>query len=257
VANPVTDMGDLDRLLDQYPDAPHSALPWRWEVNRAHHHVTICGGSPRYDATVMDFVRWGMSGAAPRFMTSPSVEPFRGGDMQRCDEMAVPFKGAEHHADWKATIENPDADYLLLAANAYPGLRALVSELVRQNKALSESLMKINVIRNSIVGLQTVNWSEHIYPLVAALNEAGQVGMEYPEAREQFGTMLDRTNAAEAKVVALTEERDEARGCAESYRNAVHATTGGENNPVSLALPWETPFGESVVGPSGATGEEG
>jgi len=38
------------------------------------------------------------------------------------------------------------------------------------------ALGKINDIRNSIIGCQTVNWSEHIYPLVAALEGAGIEG---------------------------------------------------------------------------------
>lgn len=68
-----------------------------------------------------------------------------------------------------------------------------------------QALQKINDIRNSIVGLQTINWSEHIYPLVAALNEAGVQGMEYPEAREKFGTMIQRTVKAEAEIERLQE----------------------------------------------------
>lgn len=60
-----------------------------------------------------------------------------------------------------------------------------------------EALLHINDVRNSIIGLQTVNWSEHIYPLVAALNAAGLEGMDYLEAKGTFGTMLTRLNAAE------------------------------------------------------------
>lgn len=73
-------------------------------------------------------------------------------------------------------------------------------------EAMIEALTKINGIRNSIIGLQTMNWSEHIYPLVAALNAAGFEGMSYPEARENFGTMLERTNAAEAALATANAE---------------------------------------------------
>lgn len=86
---------------------------------------------------------------------------------------------------------------------------------------LTTALNKINDIRNSIVGLQTMNWSEHIYPLVAALNEAGIEGMEYPEARENFGTLLERTNTAEAErntlQQRLTAVREELRGVHETH----------------------------------------
>lgn len=66
------------------------------------------------------------------------------------------------------------------------------------------ALAKINAIRNSIIGLQSLNWSEHVYPLVAALDEAGIEGMEYPEARKYFGTLLERAVAAEDKLAAIS-----------------------------------------------------
>jgi hypothetical protein len=67
-----------------------------------------------------------------------------------------------------------------------------------------EALAKINEIRNSIIGLQKLNWSEHVYPLVAALDAAGYEGMPYPEARKNFGTLLERAVAAEHKLAALS-----------------------------------------------------
>jgi hypothetical protein len=66
-----------------------------------------------------------------------------------------------------------------------------------RDAAMDEALRKINEIRNSIVGLNTLNWSEHVYPLVAALDAAGYEGMEYPEARKYYGTLLERAVKAE------------------------------------------------------------
>lgn len=60
----------------------------------------------------------------------------------------------------------------------------------------AEALEGINKIRNSIVGLQNINWSEHIYPLVSLLNRAGIEGFDYPENRANFGTCLDQKNEA-------------------------------------------------------------
>lgn len=61
-------------------------------------------------------------------------------------------------------------------------------------------LAKVNEIRNSIIGLQAFNWSEHMYPLVAALQAAGIEGMGYDAARPYFGTMLERTIKAEGEL---------------------------------------------------------
>lgn len=62
------------------------------------------------------------------------------------------------------------------------------------------ALTKINAIRNSIIGAQTMNWSEHIYPLVAALEEAGISGQHYPEAREYVGSLVERAVKAETAL---------------------------------------------------------
>jgi hypothetical protein len=97
----------------------------------------------------------------------------------------------------------------LIAAlrNAAPALLDAADERDR----LRDALDKINAIRNSIVGLQKVNWSEHIYPLVAALDAAGFVGQTYAEARSDVGTLMARAVSAEAESAALRDERDRLR----------------------------------------------
>ena len=50
-------------------------------------------------------------------------------------------------------------------------------------KALEDALAKIDAIRNDIVGRQSIGWSRHVYPLVAALGDAGYEGMGYEAAR--------------------------------------------------------------------------
>lgn len=102
-------------------------------------------------------------------------------------------------------MSNINTDSLFALADEITTLRARVAEL----EAMGE---KVNAIRNSIVGLQCFNFSEHAYPLVAALDEAGFAGTPYPEARANVGTLLERANKAEARVGELERERDEARG---------------------------------------------
>mgnify|MGYP003424225697 CR=1 FL=1 len=80
------------------------------------------------------------------------------------------------------------------AANAVKEARE--AELATMKLALD----KINAIRNSIIGFQKINWSEHVYPLVAALDAAGIKGMPYDEAREKAQTLLQRAEAAEREA---------------------------------------------------------
>lgn len=77
-----------------------------------------------------------------------------------------------------------------------------LSALVKERDALRGAMEKIDAIRNSIIGFQTVGWSEHIYPLVAALHEAGFDGIGYEKARKNASTLLDAVKAAEAKAEA-------------------------------------------------------
>jgi len=77
-----------------------------------------------------------------------------------------------------------------------------VPHLLAEIERLEGALKKINGIRDSIIGGQCFNWSEHAYPLVAALNEAGLEGLEYPEAKENLGTSMERIERMEAVVEA-------------------------------------------------------
>lgn len=97
--------------------AKHTPGPWRWEVNRAHKSIKLCGGPShrgygRFDLTVMDFARYGMTGAAPVFWNWDLDKSV--GERFRADVLAEPVAGREHHASWFADINHPDA--LLIAA---------------------------------------------------------------------------------------------------------------------------------------------
>ena len=97
--------------------------PWRWELNEKSKVINLCGGIPTYDKTVMDFVRWGMGGAMPRFRVD------YGGFhcvMEKANTMGIPVPGREHHKDWFQNVNNPDA---LLMSKA-PELLEMLQELV-------------------------------------------------------------------------------------------------------------------------------
>lgn len=74
---------------------------------------------------------------------------------------------------------------------------ATIDALRARAEQAESALSKINEIRNSIIGLQTVNWSEHIYPLAASLDQAGMAGMSHAEAKPKYATLLERAEQAE------------------------------------------------------------
>jgi hypothetical protein len=114
-----------------------------------------------------------------------------------------------------------------------------------------QALEGINKIRDSIVGAQNINWSEHIYPLVSLLNRAGFEGLPYPEAQANIGTLIERTataksraQAAEARAERLEEAlegigRLQRRWCAPTVSddheasNAAWAAVGSEAHKIA------------------------
>lgn len=76
-----------------------------------------------------------------------------------------------------------DADNLRFREHAIQ-LETRLAVIVAEEKKLRDSLTRIDSIRNSIIGHQTVHWSAHIYPLVAALKDAGFEGLGYEVAKK-------------------------------------------------------------------------
>ena len=91
--------------------------------------------------------------------------------------------------------------------------RVAARQAERERDEARAALATVNDIRNSIIGAQTVNWSEHVYPLVAALDAAGFAGMPYPEARENVGTAEAR--GRERGLEEAARECDQLAGIAE------------------------------------------
>lgn len=90
--------------------------PWRWEINLQSKIVHLVGGKPQFDKTVMDFERWGMGGAAPRFNEAIAGNEYN--IMSRVHEKREwikPFDGRAHHAKWCAAIDHPDAALIAAA----------------------------------------------------------------------------------------------------------------------------------------------
>jgi len=86
----------------------HTPGPWRWEINQKSKELRLCGGVPRFDLNVLDFQRWGMSGAVARFRGEDEI-------MHHALDFAEAFPGREHHANWCSALNHPDARLIAAA----------------------------------------------------------------------------------------------------------------------------------------------
>ena len=121
----MTNTIDLDKL--EQVAAAASPGPWRWELNVKNKSVSLVGGKPTFDKTVMGFERWGMGRAAPNFNDAVASGEYN--IMERVEKYGAAVPGREHHADWFKDVAHPDAQFI---AQANP---AVVLELVRRLRA--------------------------------------------------------------------------------------------------------------------------
>jgi hypothetical protein len=85
-----------------------TAGPWRWELNEKGKTISLEGGKPKFDMSVIRFRRYGMTGAMPEFQVDGLMHP--------ATDFAKVVPGREHHASWFKGIDHPDANYIAAAS---------------------------------------------------------------------------------------------------------------------------------------------
>jgi hypothetical protein len=107
----------MDKRLEEIKARAEAATPgpWMWDIrhkNRIMQLTTTHSG--RY--YIMDFVRWGLQDACPRFQVyekySGPVTERKSHGMERADKMVKPLPGREHHFGYEDKIEHPDAVFI-------------------------------------------------------------------------------------------------------------------------------------------------
>lgn len=143
--------------------------PWRWEVNPTARGVQLCGGRPKFDHIVMDFVRWGMTGATPRFLAR---HEHAGLLLHKAEQFLAVVPGREHHANWFQTIDQPDARFIAAAPTL---VRDLMAEVELRGQCLDGMRAEIETLRAEVERLRAAT----PYRMV---HKGASQPMPYPES---------------------------------------------------------------------------
>ena len=86
----------------------HTPGPWRWELNEAHKDLSLVGGRPEFDLTIIQPIRWGM-GSATLFVRDTAHDGMNLlHKLHERRDWITPFPGRNHHAKWCAGVSHPD-----------------------------------------------------------------------------------------------------------------------------------------------------
>lgn len=88
--------------------ATHTPGPWRWQLNESHKSLSLVGGKPMYDLTIINPTRWGMSSATLMIRDTAHDGMNIMHKLHERRDWIARFPGRAHHADWCADVTHPD-----------------------------------------------------------------------------------------------------------------------------------------------------
>ena len=123
--------------------------PWSWKVNESSKSVSLHSHS-NGGYKIMDFVRWGMQAAQPRF-----CEP--DGIMHDALELSIDIEGQEHNSSWNKTLKNNGAQLISAAPEM---LEALIEWCLSSESFGGINNPKYKISKNIIEKATNRSWEE-------------------------------------------------------------------------------------------------
>lgn len=106
--------------------ALHTPGPWRWELNEEHKSLSLVGGKPQFDLTIIQPTRWGM-GSATLFVRDTAHDGMNIlHKLHERRDWIKPFPGRTHHVRWCASAAHPDMALIEAAPDLLSACKGLL-----------------------------------------------------------------------------------------------------------------------------------
>jgi hypothetical protein len=201
------DLKALRALCDQATPGP-----WQWYGNtkQCEIYLATTHSGRRF---VMDFVRWGMGGAQPRFQVTVDGNEAGGGIMRSIRDLAegdenakgrLPLLGPLFEVDYRRQfvgVGHPDAEFIASARNALP---AALAEIDALSARVTELEAEMDAFRSQTGALG----SRLMYERDAALAECERMRAVYEAIRERLDALHTKMDGERDVPRALTWEAE-------------------------------------------------
>ena len=103
----------------------HTPGPWRWELNTKSKSLSLVGGKPTFDLTIIEPTRWGM-GSATLLMRDTAHDGMNiMHKLHERNDWVQPFPFRSHHLDWCAAVKHPDMQLIEAAPKLHEALELI------------------------------------------------------------------------------------------------------------------------------------
>ena len=118
----------------------HTPGPWRWKLNTKSKRLSLVGGKPMFDLTIIEPTRWGMGSATLLIRDTAHDGMNIMHKLHERNDWVRPFPFRSHHLDWCAAVKHPDMQLIEAAPDLLEALQSVLRAYGHEELSAGESM---------------------------------------------------------------------------------------------------------------------